>query len=116
MALVNGFDQAYTVQHLLQQVLNKVIPMSALLDSKTTFNCVAKSSSTMEKRLQIYAATIRNSLKNGELKLIGWIQGKDNPADGLTRDQTLADNHQLVILMLTNKVSPKGTGWMTVSN
>ena len=115
LALVNGYDAAYTVQHLLEEILNRKIPLGALYDSKTTFNCVANSSGTLEKRLQIDAATLRQSLVTGELQSAGWIPGNQNPADGLTRDEVLKNDHPLIRIMMTNKVTWKESGWVTIS-
>lgn len=96
LALLNGFDSSFTVQHLLQEILQRKVNITALSDSKTTFNCVAKSSGTIEKRLQIDAATLRQSLRTGELNAAGWLPGNQNPSDGLTRDSVLKHDHPLL--------------------
>ena len=53
MALVHGFDNAYLAQHMLQEILNKKVPIDGYVHSRTVFKLVAKASATLEKRLQI---------------------------------------------------------------
>ena len=116
LALVCGLDHAYTTRHLLEETLGTKIEMGALVDSRTTFNCIAKCSPTEEKRLLIDSAVMKQAIANGDLKFLGWIPGKDNPSDGMTRDQILKDDHPLVQLLTTNKISWKEIGGMNTSN
>ena len=111
LALVYGFDNAFIIQHTLKEVLGKIVPIDAFVDSRTTFNCVAKQSGTAEKRLQIDAAAIRQSYDRGELRCLGWIPGEENPADGLTKCVIPPDNHPLIQIMNTNLVKFKPQGW-----
>ena len=86
LALVYGFDQAYVIKHTLEKTLSKDIPIDVLIDSRTVFNTEAKGTGTLEKRLLIDVSALHQSHYIGELRSIGWISGKNNPADGLTRD------------------------------
>jgi len=64
-ALIYGFDNAYLVRDILEEVLQQKIEIDGYLDSRTVFNVVAKSSSTLEKRLQIDVHALRTSRKRG---------------------------------------------------
>ena len=110
LALVNGFDHAFVIQHTLQELFGRTISIDAFVDSRTTFNCVAKQAGTTESRLQIDAAAIRQSYDRGELRCFGWIPGKENPADGLTKSSLPTNDHPLVHMMRTNKLTlnPQG--------
>lgn len=111
LALVIGFDQAYIVKHALGELLDIDIPIDAFIDSRTTFNCVAKNASTIEKRLQIDVAALRESYTRGELRCLGWIPGHMNPADGLTKSIVPGNTHALNVLMNSNKLDLQPQGW-----
>ena len=111
LSLVTGFDQAYTVRHIMEEILGRKLDLDAYVDSRTTFNCVAKSASTLEKRLQIDVASLREAYTRGEIKNFGWVPGSMNPADGLTKRVILADKHPLIRLMIENKIDINPKGW-----
>ena len=111
LALVHGFDIAYVLQQMLQDILGKSIPIDGYLDSRTVFNVIAKNGPTLEKRLQIDAFALRESHSKGELRSLAWIDGKENAADGLTKG-LIDDNHPLWKLMITNRLSLKPQGWV----
>ena len=115
LGLSTGFDESFCVKHLIEEMLGITIPLDVYIDSRTTFNCVAKNSGTTEKRLQIDAASIRQAISRGEINTISWISGKENPAGGLTRATLLHDDHPLVKRMMTNKIDVQGEGWMETS-
>lgn len=65
LALVSGFDQAFVVNKLMDELLGTALPLDAYIHSRTTFNCVAMFSSTLEKRLQIDVAALHESYIRG---------------------------------------------------
>ncbi len=71
--------------------MGRKIPLDILVDSKTVFNTITKGATTLEKRLQIDASAIQQSHKTGEIRMMGWIPGSSNPADGLTRENILSE-------------------------
>jgi hypothetical protein len=111
LGLVYGWDQAFVVQHTIQEVLGRTVPVDAYVDSRTTFDCVAKNAVTLEKRLAIDVSALRQSHSLGELSRIGWVPGIHNPADGLTRSAILKQDHPLIDLMVSNTLRPEPEGW-----
>ena len=105
LALVYGFDCSFVVKHSLDNILPTKIPLDVFIDSRTVFNTIAKRSGTLEKRLSIDAYALRQSHFIGEIRKIGWIASKENPADGLTRSQIPNENHALIQLMRSNKLN-----------
>jgi hypothetical protein len=71
-------------------MLGRKVPLSLLTDSKSLFDIITKSSSTLEKRLMIDVAAARESYANEELSDIGLIRGEHNPADAFTKDSPAA--------------------------
>lgn len=113
LALVSAFDDAFFLQHTLDEILGYKIPIDSYIDSRTTFNCVAKNGPTMEKRLQIDAAALREARDKHELRFLGWIPGPENASDGLTKATILQLNHPLIKLLDSNKFNVRAKGWAT---
>lgn len=114
LSLVYGFDSAYIVKHTLDSCLKEKIPLHVYTDSRTVFNTIAKTSSTLEKRLQIDAHSLRQSHKNGEITTLAWIPGNINPADGLTRAKLLPETHPLRKVLETNTITCDPLGWTSL--
>lgn len=112
LALVHGFDHAYVVQFTLKELLGSTVQIDAYVDSRTTFNCVGKNANTLEKRLLIDAAALRQSVRRGEIRKIGWIPGLSNPADALTRKKLPKHDHPLRILLESGKLRIAPSGWL----
>jgi Reverse transcriptase (RNA-dependent DNA polymerase) len=90
LAFADAFDCAYTLRKDIEKMLGRKVPLSLLTDSKSLFDIITKSSSTLEKRLMIDVAAARESYANEELSDIGLIRGEHNPADAFTKDSPAA--------------------------
>ncbi|PXF45774.1 hypothetical protein BWQ96_04441 [Gracilariopsis chorda] len=53
LAVVHGYDQAYIAKYMLEEMLQRKIPIAAYIVSRKVFNSVTKQRSTSEKRLEI---------------------------------------------------------------
>lgn len=113
-SLTMGFDNAYVVQHLLMEITGRLLEIEAYIDSKTVFDVVAKQGRTGEKRLAIDVSALRESYACGELARLGWIQGKTNPADMLTKIPNSLGENALTDIMQSNTVRVNAIGWATV--
>ena len=109
-ALVLGFDYAYVIQHLVEEIIGRTIKLEAMIDSKTVFNVVAKDGQTAEKRLQIDVLALRQSYDLGELDRIAWIPGHENPADSLTKP-VLTKKTPMFAMMESNNFGTEPHGW-----
>lgn len=114
-SLVLGFDVAYVVQHMLNEIIGRKLKIEAYVDSRSTFDIVAKQGKTVEKRLQIDIHCLKQSYSNGELSKLGWIQGVSNPADSMTKN-VMKDISPLKEIMRSNRVIVSPLGWATVSH
>lgn len=65
-ALESEFDQAFVVKKLMDEILGKNFRLNACIDSKTTFSCMARFLSTLEKRLQTDASALCGSHVRGQ--------------------------------------------------
>lgn len=91
LALADGFDAAYSLQHhvghddLQRLVSGQTVPVSIFTDSMSLFNIVTRHTIPTEKWLSIDIDAIRQSYKTGEIEMIGFIRTDQNPADALTK-------------------------------
>jgi hypothetical protein len=66
-------------------MINRLIPMSMLTDSKVLFEVLVKTSSTQERRLMIDVAAAKQAYDRKDISDIGFIRSMHNLADGLTK-------------------------------
>jgi hypothetical protein len=66
-------------------MLRQTIPLTMLTDSSSLFSVITRSTTTLEKRLMIDLATVRDAYAAQELSDVGLLRHETNPADGLTR-------------------------------
>ena len=109
-ALVLGFDFAFIVKDLIEEILGREVKLEALVDSKTVFDVIARDAQTSERRLQIDVLALRQSYDRGELDRIAWIPGDKNAADPLTK-YVLSKTSPLYMIMTTNKFGIRPQGW-----
>lgn len=50
---IAGLDTAFLVHHLLKEISDNLIPIAALVHSRTVFEVLAKQGRTTDKRIQI---------------------------------------------------------------
>jgi hypothetical protein len=84
LAFAEPFDCAYTLRKDIEKMLGRKLPLSFLTDSKSLFDIITKSSSTLEKRVMIDVAVARESYAKEELSDIALLRGELNLADALT--------------------------------
>ena len=93
----------------IRSTLNIIIDYLSLLyvliviyiDLLSLYKCLVKLSTTKEKRLIINIMALQEAYEQGELKDIRWIDGRDNPADAITK---VATNTLIEQLINTNKM------------
>jgi hypothetical protein len=69
-----------------------------------------KLGTTKEKRLMIDIMALREAYERGELKDIRWIDGRDNPADAMTKATANASMEQLI--NTNNELELRVQGWV----
>lgn len=95
---------------MLEEILGTYVPIGGFVDSRASFNVVAKKASTLEKRLQIDVYSLREASENKELNSLSWIPGSQNIAHGMTK-RFVKYNHLLWTFLPTNAISiyPSGS-------
>lgn len=112
-AMTNGVDIAIplctTINQIMAQLGLKTVPLIVCTDSRSLYECLVKLGTTKEKRLMIDVMAIRESYERRELAEIRWINGKDNPADSMTKANA---SSALQKLIETNKLNVRLEGWV----
>lgn len=80
-----GFDYAYIIQDMLQELLGPNFAVEVMTDSKKLFNVLTEDAMTTERRLKIDKLQVCESCYSGEINKMAWNLGLVNPADPLTK-------------------------------
>ena len=103
--MMSGFDNGIVLNTTLARITDVLqlpkIPIVICTDSRSLYECLVKLGSTTEKRLMIDIMSLRESYEKREISEIQWIDGRDNPADALTKK---TPNHALATLVSTGQV------------
>jgi len=101
LAFSHGFDSAYLLQHDLQSMLGRKLPLLMLTDSLPLFNVLTRAKQTSERRLMVDISAAREAYNDRSISKIAFTRSEFNPADGLTRTQP---NAALLKLLRTHIV------------
>lgn len=112
-AMTNGIDIAIplcmTVNQIMDQLALPMVPLIVCTDSRSLYECLVKLGTTKEKRLMIDVMAIRESYERKELAEIRWINGKDNPADSMTKVNATSALNKLID---SNELTVRLEGWV----
>jgi hypothetical protein len=112
-AMAHGVDIAIAIGSTLNVIMDRLslphIPIVVCTDSLSLYECLVKLGTTKEKRLMIDIMALREAYERGELKDIRWIDGRDNPADAMTKATANASMEQLIN---TNELELRVQGWV----
>lgn len=84
-AMVAGFDASCVLNHTIDRIMTKSIPLVIWIDSFSLYGCPVKLGTTKEKRLMIDVAVVRQAYQRREIAEIICIKGTSNPADAMTK-------------------------------
>jgi hypothetical protein len=94
--MVAGFDIGAVLQDTTSKIISKDIPLILCTDSYSLYDCMTKLGTTTEKRLIIDIIGLRQSYERQKINKIRWIDGKDNPANAMTKDKPCLALKQLI--------------------
>ena len=98
-----------TLNTIIDYLFFLYISIVVYIDLLSLYKCLVKLGTTKEKRLIIDIMALREAYEQGELKDIRWIDGRDNPADAMTK---VAANTSMEQLINTNKLELRVQGWV----
>ena len=113
-AMAHGVDIAIAIGGTIDMIMARLslpkVPVVVCTDSLSLYECLVKLGTTKEKRLMIDIMALREAYERGELKDIWWIDGRDNPADSITKP---GPNTAMETLIDTNKLELRVQGWVS---
>ncbi|TAQ83776.1 hypothetical protein B7494_g7905 [Chlorociboria aeruginascens] len=111
--MVGGVDMGIAIGTTLKIITDQLalpqIPIIVCTDSYSLYECLVKLGTTKEKRLMIDIMALRQSYEKREIMEVRWINGKDNPADAMTKG---AFNKALETFVDTNEWQIRVEGWV----
>jgi hypothetical protein len=94
--MVAGFNTGAVLQDITSKIISKAILLILCTDLYSLYDCITKLSTTAEKRLIIDIIGLRQSYERQEINEIRWIDGKNNPANAITKDKPCLALKQLI--------------------
>src|SRR6266487_6506793 len=111
--MVGGVDMAIVINITIKMITEQLgfshTPIIVYTDSYSLYECLVKLSTTKEKRLMIDIMALRQSYERREITEIQWIDGKDNPADAITKS---TPNKALEEFIDSNQLNVRVEGWV----
>ena len=111
--MVGGVDMAIAINTTIKMITEQLdfpqAPIIICTDSYSLYECLVKLGTTKEKRLMIDIMALRQSYERREITEIRWIDGKNNPADAMTKS---APNGALGSFLTTNRLKVRVDGWV----
>ena len=98
-----------TIKMISEQLGFPPTPIVVCTDSYSLYECLVKLGTTKEKRLMIDIMALRQSYERREITEVRWIDGKDNPADAMTKS---TPNKALEMFIDSNQLSVRVEGWV----
>jgi hypothetical protein len=115
--MVRGVDITTAIGTTIRMITDQLnlpqIPMVVCTDSYSLYECLVKLGTTKEKRLMIDIMALRQSYERREIAEIRWIDGKDNPADAMTKS---GSNKALEKFLDDNMLRIRVDGWVKREN
>jgi hypothetical protein len=117
-AMALGFDAAASIKTTLDQFLgthrqHQVVPLLAITDSRSLYDCLAKLGTTTEKRLMIDIMCLRQSYERREIAELACVESQDNIADAMTKERA---GTALTRLIDTNRLDIPLMRWVERPN
>jgi hypothetical protein len=98
-----------TIDIIMQRLHLPNVPIVVCTDSRSLYDCLVKLGTTKEKRPMIDIMALREAYERSELMDIRWIDGRDNPADSMTK---AGSNSAMEHLIDHNQLELRVQGWV----
>ena len=99
MALNQGLGEAAFIKEMIKEITGHDIHMEALIDNANAYSAITSNVAPTDKKVRLEAASVRDALKEGELKRIKLVRGSHQLADPLTKNR--ADSTDLLRVVQT---------------
>jgi hypothetical protein len=111
--MVGGDNMAITINTTIKMITDQLgfshPAITVYTDSYSLYECLVKLGTTKEKRLMIDIMALCQSYERQEIAEIRWINGKDNPANAMTKS---TPNKALESFLDSNQLTVRVEGWV----
>jgi hypothetical protein len=84
-AMIHDFDVDSILKAILTKMLDILIFLTLVTDSKSLYDCLVRLKITVEKRLMMNVMTLRQWYEKREITEIKWIHESNNLVDSMTK-------------------------------
>ncbi|KAF1357348.1 hypothetical protein EJ07DRAFT_117036 [Lizonia empirigonia] len=115
-AMAHGVDMAVAIGGTISRIVKRLtpainrVPIVVCTDSRSLYDCLVRLGTTKEKRLMIDIMALREAYERGDVTDVRWIDGRDNPADPMTKASRC--NSALTTFIDTNEIELRVQGWV----
>ncbi len=89
-AMIHDFDVDSILKAILTKMLNIIISLILVIDSKFLYDCLVRLEITVEKRLMMNVITLRQFYERREITEIKWIHESNNFVDSMTKSKSFS--------------------------
>ncbi len=89
-AMIHDFDVDSILKAILTKMLNILISLILVIDSKSLYDCLVRLKITVEKRLIMKVIILRQSYVKREITEIKWIHESNNSVDSMTKSKSFS--------------------------
>jgi hypothetical protein len=111
--IAGGVNMAVAVNTTIKMIMDQLgfshPTIIVCTDSYLLYECLVKLGTTKEKHLMINIMALCQSYKQQEIAEIQWINGKDNPANAMTKSMP---NKALERFLDSNQLNVQIEGWV----
>ena len=87
MALNTGLGEAAYIQAMIKEITGQHVEMEAVIDNANAHSALTSNVAPTDKKVRLEAASVRDALREGELKRIKLVRGANQLADPLTKNR-----------------------------
>jgi cytochrome c oxidase subunit IV len=110
-AMVHDFDVNSVLKAILTKMLDVLIFLILVTDSKSLYDCLVRLGITVEKRLMIDVMTLRQSYERREIIEVKWIDESNNLVDSMIKTSFKAFSALKQIIDI-NRIRLDSIEWM----
>jgi hypothetical protein len=108
-AMIHDFDVSSVLKSILIKMLDKVVSLILVTNSKSLYDCLIRLSTTIEKRLMIDVMILRQFYERREITEMIWIHDINNSVDRMIK---IKSSTVLKTMIDINQINLNTTEWV----
>jgi hypothetical protein len=108
-AMVHDFDVDSVLKVILTKMIDTLISLILVTDSKSIYDCLIRLKTTVEKRLMIDVMTLRQCYERREITKMKWVHEANNSVDSMIK---VKSSTVLKTVIDINQINLNTTEWV----